>query len=106
MGDYKEQSFDFAPKAICIDETAHATITTSELRIALEAYNNNNPPGPRINILTMDACNMGSIEVLYKLKGLIDYVVASSSPVPGSGLNYDFLKQITSSDNALSVARK
>jgi hypothetical protein len=49
---------------------------------------------------------MGSFEVLYELEGLVDYVLASSFSVPGDGYNYDFMKQITSTDNALSVGQK
>ncbi|MCS7175987.1 clostripain-related cysteine peptidase [Pseudothermotoga sp.] len=97
----------FTPQAICYDYTANQNaISTVELRVVLQAYNSVNPPGPRIDLLCMDACLMGSIEVLYELKGLVDYIVASSFSEPGEGFNYNFLKQITSIDGAVDVGRK
>ncbi|HEY8541288.1 MAG TPA: clostripain-related cysteine peptidase, partial [Pseudothermotoga sp.] len=97
--DSKNLSSTYTPKAICFDETSK--ISTAELREVLESYT-----GPEIDLLCMDACLMGSIEVLYELKGLVDYVVASSFSVPVDGYNYSFLNQITPTDNALSVGEK
>ncbi|MEN3009185.1 clostripain-related cysteine peptidase [Pseudothermotoga sp.] len=96
----------FTPQAICYDYTVQNAISTVELRAVLQAYNSANPPGPRIDLLCMDACLMGSIEVLYELKGLVDYIVASSFVEAGGGFNYNFLKQITSIDGAVDVGRK
>ncbi|HPP71219.1 MAG TPA: clostripain-related cysteine peptidase [Pseudothermotoga sp.] len=104
VGDSKSLSTGYAPKAICFDDTSGNSISVAELRQALELYNSSG--GPRIELLAMDACLMGSFEVLYELEGLVDYVLASSFSVPGDGYNYDFMKQITSTDNALSVGQK
>ncbi|AAD36656.1 peptidase C11 [Thermotoga maritima MSB8] len=94
----------YSPRAICFDETSGNHITTPELRQALEEYNSYGLP--RIDILGMDACLMGSIEVLYELRGLVDYIVASSFTEPGDGWDYSFLANITSSDDALDVGMK
>ncbi|HEY8542129.1 MAG TPA: clostripain-related cysteine peptidase, partial [Pseudothermotoga sp.] len=91
----------YTPKAICYDDTSGSSISVAELREVLESYT-----GPEINLLGMDACLMGSIEVLYELKGLVDYVVASSFSVPGDGYDYSFLNQITSTDDTLDVGEK
>lgn len=104
VGDSKSLSTGYAPKAICFDDTSENSISVAELRQALELYNSSG--GPKIELLAMDACLMGSFEVLYELEGLVDYVLASSFSVPGDGYNYDFMKQITSTDNALSVGQK
>lgn len=94
----------YSPRAICFDETSGNHITTPELRQALEEYNSYGLP--RIDILGMGACLMGSIEVLYELRGLVDYIVASSFTEPGDGWDYSFLANITSSDDALDVGMK
>ena len=104
VGDSKSLSATYTPKAICYDDTSGSSISVAELREVLEEYYENS--GPRINLLGMDACLMGSIEVLYELKGLVDYVVASSFSVPGDGYDYSFLNQITSTDDTLDVGEK
>jgi len=98
IGDYKPTR-SYSPQAIAFDDTSRNRITTPELRMALEEAGG-------VDLLGMDACLMGSIEVLYELKDVADYVVASSFNVPGTGWNYEFFKQITSTDNEGAVGRK
>lgn len=45
--------------------------------------------GIHLDILTFDACNMGSVEVIYQLKNVTDYVVASQRTEPGPGDDYE-----------------
>jgi C1A family cysteine protease len=89
----------YSPQAIAFDDTSRNRITTPELRMALEEAGG-------VDLLGMDACLMGSIEVLYELKDVAGYVVASSFIEPGTGWNYEFFKQITSTDNEGAVGRK
>jgi len=96
--DYKPTR-SYSPQAIAFDDTSRNWITTPELRRALEEAGG-------VDLLGMDACLMGSIEVLYELKDVADYVVGSSFLEPGTGWNYEFLKQITSTDNEGAVGRK
>ena len=96
--DYKPTT-SYSPQAIAFDDTSRNWITTPELRRALEEAGG-------VDLLGMDACLMGSIEVLYELKDVADYVVGSSFLEPGTGWNYEFLKQITSTDNEGAVGRK
>jgi hypothetical protein len=96
--DYKPPT-SYSPQAIAFDYTSGNRITTPELRRALEIAGG-------VDLLGMDACLMGSIEVLYELKDVADYVVASSFIEPGTGWNYEFFKQITSTDNEGAVGRK
>lgn len=98
IGDYKSTR-SYSPQAIAFDYTSGNRITTPELRRALEIAGG-------VDLLGMDACLMGSIEVLYELKDVADYVVASSFTEPGTGWNYEFFKQITSTDNEGAVGRK
>ena len=99
IGDHKSTSRSYSPQAIAFDDTSRNRITTPELRRALEEAGG-------VDLLGMDACLMGSIEVLYELKDVADYVVASSFIEPGAGWNYEFFKQITSTDNEGAVGRK
>jgi hypothetical protein len=99
IGDHKSTSRSYSPQAIAFDDTSRNWITTPELRRALEEAGG-------VDLLGMDACLMGSIEVLYELKDVADYVVGSSFLEPGTGWNYEFLKQITSTDNEGAVGRK
>jgi hypothetical protein len=99
IGDHKSTSRSYSPQAIAFDDTSGNRITTPELRMALEEAGG-------VDLLGMDACLMGSIEVLYELKDVADYVVASSFNVPGTGWNYEFFKQITSTDDEGAVGRK
>ncbi len=92
------------PHYIAIDDTSNHAISTRDLRKALEDFSTQT--GKKIKLLGMDACLMGSIEVLYELRGVVDYVVASSSIVPGNGCNYEFFKQISPTDDAVSVGKK
>jgi hypothetical protein len=98
IDDYKPIR-SYSPQAIAFDDTSRNWITTPQLREALEIAGG-------VDLLGMDACLMGSIEVLYELKDVADYVVASSFIEPGTGWNYEFFKQITSTDDEGAVGRK
>jgi len=45
--------------------------------------------GKEINIIGMDACHMGMIEVAYQVKDYAQIMVASEASVPGDGWQYD-----------------
>lgn len=45
--------------------------------------------GKEVDILAFDACNMGSIEVAYEMRGAVKYVVASETMEPYDGLPYE-----------------
>ncbi len=104
IGDYQStKGQNYSPKAICFDETSKNSISTVELSAVLKELADQ---GRKVNLVGMDACLMGSIEVLYELKDAVDYVVASSFTVPGDGFDYNFLKQISTSDSTLDVGKK
>lgn len=93
-----------AVRAIGFDDTSNNAISTANLRKALEDFSNQT--GKRINLLGMDACLMGSIEVLYELKDVVDYIVASSFSLPADGYNYKFLGQITLTHDTKNLGTK
>lgn len=94
-----KSSHSYSLRAIAFDDTSWNYITTPELRLVLEQVGG-------IDLLGMDACLMGSIEVLYELKDVAEYVVASSFSEPGSGWDYNFLKQIASTNDGIAVGSK
>jgi len=44
--------------------------------------------GKDIDIISLDACTLGTVEVAYELRGTADYLVASELGVPFDGQNY------------------
>jgi hypothetical protein len=59
--------------------------------------------GKNIDIIGMDACLMGMLEVAYQIKDFADYFVASQQTVPGEGWAYStFLKPLTANPGGTS----
>lgn len=73
-------------------------IESGELKEALEALN---AAGFRPDIVSMDACQMGMLEVFYQMKGLADYSIASEKDVPSAGWPYHSILQILRDDPAI-----
>ncbi|MCU0859851.1 MAG: clostripain-related cysteine peptidase [Thermoplasmata archaeon] len=44
-----------------------------------------------IDIIALDACTLGTVEIAYELRGTASYLVASELGVPFDGMNYDAL---------------
>lgn len=64
----------------------------TELASALSGYN--------VRSLIFDACFMASIEAVYDLRNVADYVIASSAEIMGRGMPYDLvLKYLFASGN-------
>ncbi|MHA1870416.1 MAG: clostripain-related cysteine peptidase, partial [Promethearchaeota archaeon] len=59
-------------------------LTMAELRTALQ-----DSSVSKFDIISADACLMGSIEVAYQLRGLTDYYIASPETIPAYGFPYD-----------------
>jgi len=74
--------------AICYDETsADDALTMAELRTALQTINGTT--SNRIDILCMDACLMGTLEVAYEIADYVDIFIASEETILVSGYPYD-----------------
>ncbi len=50
------------------------------------------------DVLGMDACLMGSVEVIYALRNTADYIVASAYEIQGTGWDYSFLSSMSRKD--------
>ena len=71
-----------ALKGVCFDENFdNDSLTMSELSEALSGTE-------KLEFLGFDACLMGSVEVLAKVKNFADYIVFSQEIEPGEGWNY------------------
>ncbi|NVM54505.1 MAG: hypothetical protein HWN66_12445 [Candidatus Helarchaeota archaeon] len=74
--------------AICFDETSgNDALTMAELRYALETINATT--GNTIDILAMDACLMGTLEVAYEIRNFASILIASEDAVLAQGFPYD-----------------
>jgi len=59
--------------------------------------------GGKIDILGMDACYMGMVEVAYQVKDYAQILIASEASVPGDGWQYDdILQELVINPNQLS----
>ena len=72
-------------RMVVVDSKSRNGLTLPSLTAAIEAT------GIHVQTLYFDACLMNSMEYLFELKDIVDYVVASSFLVPGAGGSYDAL---------------
>ncbi|MDD2714601.1 MAG: clostripain-related cysteine peptidase [Candidatus Wallbacteria bacterium] len=81
-------------RGICYDDTSNDFLTNEELRIALTE--SKAVIGKSIDLVEMDACLMGMIEVAYQLKDCASYVTFSEDTEPVDGIPYDKIAEIVS----------
>ncbi len=80
-------SLEFTPTNIAYDDTDDDSLDEAEIRNVLEELNST---GIHIDLLAMDACLMGMIEITYEYTGLVDVLVASEETEPGDGYEYNY----------------
>jgi hypothetical protein len=63
--------------------------------------------GGTIDVISLDACTLGTVEIAYELRGTASYLVASELGVPFDGQNYiELLSGLsTSHANLLTIMR-
>jgi len=83
---------------VCPDKGNY--LECQELRSALDEVSN---AGIELDIISMDACQMGMIEIAYELQGLARYAVLSEKDVPLDGWPYDRLLGLIKENNELTV---
>ena len=81
----------YKDKGIAFNEVHQTYITNQELRLCLEKICTELLANKKIDIVFMDACHMGMVEIASKLKNVADYMVGSEEIEPGTGYNYTFL---------------
>ena len=57
--------------------------------------------GGEIDIVALDACTLGTVEIAYELRGVAPYLVASELGVPFDGMNYAALLTGLSEDSSI-----
>ncbi len=88
-------------KYVCPDNTSENLIefTNGDFRSAL-AYL------PHLSLLIMDACNMGSMEIIGEAANFTDYFISSEEEVPTDGFPYnDLLQEWNSNSNPDHLAQ-
>ena len=96
-------------RGIAFNETQKTYITNQELTHTLNKISKELLGGEKIDILGMDACHMGMIEIGSQIKSAADYMVGSQEVVPGSGWDYTLLlnpflsKSLSSKDFAKQI---
>jgi hypothetical protein len=79
---YKNGTHSPGLNGICVDESSDSAISTPELRLALDEGLQGrrlNNARARLDILFLDACLMGMVEVAYELRDYVDYLVAGQN---------------------------
>ena len=85
---------------VAYDDTDGDSLDESEIRQVLE---NLADKGIHIDLLAMDACLMGMIEIAYEFNGLVDVYVASEETVPGDGYEYNYWLDDLVSNSGMSA---
>lgn len=75
-------------RGICQDESNGDTLMPND-GIARALRNSASATGKSVDMLAFDACNMGSLEAAYEMRGAARYVVASETMEPFDGLPYE-----------------
>lgn len=92
-------------KAIIQDESDNNRyLKIKDIKNVLSKYQNNY--NMKINILSFDACNMMSLEILYEFRNLIDYYVGSVYSIAGYGFYYDFFDGLSNIDLEKNIVSK
>ena len=78
---------DGAIKSVSIDNTSGDRLSLPEVSCALESS------GHIVDVLAMDACLMGMVEVAYEVKDVARHYVASAETISVTGYNYEDIGQ-------------
>jgi len=82
------------------DATPHSEMDIIEMADILSEY--------KFDFILFDACFMGSIEVLYELKDVCDYIISSPTEILSKGFPYDLIvdELLSENFNAINVAQR
>jgi hypothetical protein len=74
-------------RAICSDITNGSYLNMSELKEAIIGISNH--LGGKLDVLILDACNMGMLEVFYQIKDYVDISISSEIPTSYYDISYE-----------------
>ncbi|MCK5396703.1 MAG: hypothetical protein KAJ33_00460, partial [Thermoplasmata archaeon] len=83
---------------VCPDKDNY--LQSKELRTAMEDVKDS---GIELDIISMDACQMGMFEIAYELRDMADYAILSEKDVPLDGWPYDDLLNLIRSDMNITL---
>lgn len=79
--------FEDEKRAIAVDDTSNGdSLNLWEVEYAIK-----NSKIGKLNLIYMDACLMGGVEVAYQLKDVADYLMFSPEVTPGMGSEYEYM---------------
>ena len=79
--------FEDEKRAIAVDDTSNGdSLNLWEVEYAIK-----NSKIGKLNLIYMDACLMGGVEVAYQLKDVADYLMFSPEVTPGKGSEYEYM---------------
>ncbi len=81
----------FKQRGIAFNDTAEEYLTNQDLTETLSKISQNLLGGEKFDLICMDACHMGMIEIGSQIKDYAHYMVGSEEVEPGSGYNYIYL---------------
>jgi len=87
----------FPPRGIGLDTTQTSgdpTLTEADQKAIIQSFKTNYNGNVNIDIVGYDACLMGMAEIMYQMRDIADYFIASEDNVPGAGYDYGFISQI------------
>ena len=84
---WKAKNESSVVRGISYDDSSNNHITTNELTIAVNEMSK--VLGQKVDIINMDACLMGMVEVAHAIKDDVDYFIGSEEVEPGAGAPYD-----------------
>jgi len=81
---------EYYPSSVIDDDSSGKSLSIRQITDVLESFNDNY--NKKIDILSFSTCNMSYIEIIYQFASYINYFVGSVEPMPGEGINYNFIK--------------
>lgn len=78
-------------RGIAFNDTFETYLTNQDLYNVLDRVNRECLGGKKLDIVFMDACHMGMLEVGSQIKHAVQYMVASQEVEPGTGYDYTYL---------------
>ena len=80
-------------RGIAFNDYDEVYIDNQQLRTVLSNVSRNILLDKPIDVVMMDACHMGMVELATQMNPYVNYMIGSSEVEPGSGYNYEYLLQ-------------
>ncbi len=84
-------------EGVCLDKGDY--LDAVEVKTALDDISNS---GIDIDIFSMDACQMGMLEMLYQVRDTVDFSIASEKDIPLAGWPYNKVLQLIKDEPGIS----